>query len=154
MAKKRKTKKHTTHRRRRMSGVGSGLGHEAMEVLGLVGGGILTAVVQRQMVSVSPKITAAAGLAAGFLIKKHAKSPLMTGLGYGMMATSATHLAHEFHAINGIEDFVSGMSLGDTYTEEREMRGISNNDMMSGLGNNNTVTGMESGNVMSGMMNI
>lgn len=128
-------KKHTT-RRRRVSGFGSGLGHEAMEAVGLVAGGVASVVIQKQISSVNPKIAAGGTLVAGVLIKKHSKSPFMTGFGYGMMATGAVGLAHDFHLIAGVEEFVSGLTNSQFVSSEREgMRGIDNESHLTGFPN-------------------
>ncbi len=155
MAKRKAKKKTTHHRRRRVSGMGSGFGHEAMEVVGLVVGNIGSVIMQKQMTSMNPKIVSGGQLVGGFLLKKHAKSPLMSGIAYGLMSAGAIGLTHEVGIIHGVEEFVSGM-MGATYEEEIEtsnMRGIRNSDTVSGVRNSDTVTGMNTQyDYVSGMM--
>lgn len=143
MAKKKKTTKHrTTRRRRRVSGLGSGLDHDGMEVLGLIAGNVASVVAQRQMTSISPKIVSGAQLVGGFMLKKHAKSPFMSGVGYGLMSAGAIGLTHDFGILHGVEEFVNGIAGGgSTYLETTDMSGLNNNQTMTGLGNGQTMAG-------------
>lgn len=150
MAKRKKKTHRVHHRRRRMSGAGGGFGNDAMEVLGMVGGAVLTVAVQRTMVHVSPKIVAGAGLVGGFLLKKHGHSALMQGAAAGIMTTSAVHLSHDVGLLNGVESFVSGLyGDGGMIESEHEMRGISNNDTMTGISNNAMMSGDQYDDYMS-----
>lgn len=147
--KKHHAKKRTTHRRRRISGLGSGIGHDAMEAVGLVVGSIAATVIQRQATSLSPKIVGGIELVGGIMLKRHAKSPFMAGMGWGIMGAGAIHVAHDFGMISGVEDFVSGIAGGMGYTEERYVNGLSNEshmsgyDAMGGLANGAYVSGSE-----------
>ncbi len=139
MAKRKKTTKHRPHRRRRMSGVGAGLGHDAMEAVGLVAGSVLATVAQRQLTTMSPKLVAGAEVIAGIMLKRHANSPFMSGVGWGVMGAGAIGIAHDFHVIAGVEDFVNGISGGGTY--ETDMRGLGNESYVAGLHNSAYVSG-------------
>lgn len=153
MAKRKKSKKAPVRRRRRMSGIGSGLGHEAMEAVGLVAANIGGVIMQRQLTSVNPKIVSGAQIIVGYLIKKHAKSPLMSGVGWGMMSAGSVGLVHEVGIIHGVEDFVSGLyGGGSSYEVDMPMRGLTNSSVMSGLNNSSTVTHGANGDVVRGMM--
>ena len=129
---------------RRISGISSSLGHEAMEVLGLVAGNVGATIMQRQATTLNPKIVSGGQIVVGYFVKKHAKAPFMSGVGYGLMSAGAIGLTHEIGIIHGVEDFVSGLYGGQTYVEtetEMPMRGISNHDTMSGISNGSMMSG-------------
>lgn len=130
MAKRRK-KHHAPRRRRRMSGISAhGIQGDLMEAAGVVVGSVLGTVIQRQMTSMNPKIVSGIQLVGGIMIKRHAKSPLMSGAGWGLMGAGAIGLTHEVGLIHGVEDFVSG------YLESaHDMRGLPNESYMGGLSN-------------------
>lgn len=144
MAKRKKHHK-VHHRRRRVSGVHSGLGGDLMEVIGLVAGSVAATIAQRQLTSMNPKLVSAAELVGGHMLKKHAKSPLMTGIGFGLMSAGAIGLTHEFGVIHGVEDFVSGLYDGEMSGYlDTEMSGFRNDQFIGGLANEEHIGNMES----------
>lgn len=152
MAKRRKKSHRTTHRRRRMSGVGSGVGHELQELIGLVAGNIAATIVQRQATTINPKIVSILEMGGGYMLKKHAHTPLMTGFAYGLMSAGAIGLTHEVGLIHGVEDFVNGLGDGG-YIESEHMHGLGNESYsvggsVGGLGNEEHVGAMDFVNEM------
>ncbi len=144
MAKKKK--KHTTHRRsprRRMSGLGHGMGNDLMEVLGLVFGNVGATIVQRQATSINPKLVSGFELVGGYMLKKRSHSPFMQGISLGLMSAGAIGLTHQLGMIRGVEDFVNGLGDGDMSGYEAEMRGLSNEhySVMNGLSNESSMSG-------------
>ena len=141
-AKKSKTKK-TSHRGRRVSGVLGANKNDAMEAVGLVAGSMIAAVAQRQMTSINPKIVAGAQIIGGIMIKNHAKSPLMKGIGYGLLSTGSLAIVHEVGIIKGVEDFVSGMTDGDVGYIDESQAGISNDyySTVNGISNEGSLSG-------------
>lgn len=122
--------KHRTHRRHRMGGVAShGFTADLMEIGGLVAGSVLATVAQRQLTSINPKVISAGEIAVGYYLKNHATSPLMRGVGWGMLSAGAIGLTHEVGLIHGLEDMVSGLYGGETY-----MDGISNSQHVNSFG--------------------
>lgn len=155
MAKKRKKSKTTYRRRSRVGAVSGKIGHEAMELAGLVAGNVAAVVIQKQAMSLNPKIVAGLQIVGGYMLKKHTSSPLMSGISYGLMSAGAIAFTHEIGLINGIEETVSGLYNGGVYTQEldtSEMQGISNGNTMSGMSNGTTMSGNGSADMIYGMM--
>jgi hypothetical protein len=138
MAKRRK-KHHAPRWRRRMSGISAhGIQGDLMEAAGVVLGSVAGTVIQRQFTSMNPKVVSGVQLVAGIMLKRHAKSPIMSGAGWGLMGAGAIGLTHEVGLIHGVEDFVSGY-----LQSEHEMQGISNESYMGGISNEDHVGDIE-----------
>jgi hypothetical protein len=146
MARRKKTHR-KTHRRRRIGSAGGGIGNDAMQAVGLVAGSVAATVMQRTLSSMDSKIVSGGQIVAGFLLKKHGKSPFMEGMGWGVMGAGAIGLTHEVGLIHGINDMVSGlMNPGmDEYEynpyAEREMRGLGNGQRVAGMNNGARIAG-------------
>lgn len=112
MAHPKKKKKSTTHRPSSGCRVGSinqkHLVSGMEEAGGLVAGSVLAAAMQRMFATTNPKIVAGAQIAGGFFLKNN-DSPLLRGIGYGIMSAGSISMAHSLGAIKGIEDLVSGV---------------------------------------------
>lgn len=141
MAKRKKRTTTRSHRRRRRVGAaGGGLGNEVMEVVGLVVGNVGATIMQRQATTLNPKMISGAQIVGGFVLKKHATSPFMQGISYGLMSAGAIGLTHEVGLIHGVEEMVSGMYNGGYMVEAGDdMRGLRNDQYIGGLANESHV---------------
>ncbi len=135
MAKRKKKTTHRTHRRRRMSGLGSGMGHDLQEAAGLVLGSVAATIMQRQLTTVNPKLVSGGQVLLGIMLKRHAKSPIMAGAGWGIMGAGAIGLTHEVGLIHGVEDFVNGIGMGAMASDSQMIEGLSNEQSVSGFRN-------------------
>lgn len=152
MAKRKKTtKRHTTHRRRRMGSAGSaGIMHTVQEAIGVVIGSVAATVAQRSF-KVNPKILAAVEVFGGVQIKNHAHSPLMAGIGWGVLSAGAIGFAHDFHIISGVEDFINGIDndMSGGYEDQSYVQGgIGNEYYVNGFNNEQMVAGAAGGSYM------
>jgi hypothetical protein len=145
--KKSKSKKHS--RRRRIGATGGRLQGDAMQVVGVVAGSVAATVMQRSLSSLDPKVVSAGQLVGGFLIKNNAKTPLMEGIGWGVLGAGAIGLTHEVGLIKGIDDMVAGMmnpGMEDYYEDMGNyggynMRGINNSSRVAGISNGARIAG-------------
>lgn len=148
MAKKKKSA--SKPRRRRVGSVGSGIAGGAMEAGGLVLGSVLSAVAQRQLTSVNPRIVSVLQLAGGYFLKNAAKTPLMRGVGYGAMAAGAMSLTHSVGLISGIEEMVNGIA-NDGYVAGGEEIYLNDGASAGGLNNSSYVAGADIGGINNSM---
>ena len=115
MAKKHHKQK-KTHSRRRRSGVGSvNMQSSLMKVVGVAVGAVGGRMLANSLgAKLDPKIVAGGTIVAGVILpaKLGKGSPLMEGIGAGLIAQGATSLLTNFGVIKGFED--DGMSgVGD-----------------------------------------
>jgi hypothetical protein len=140
MAKKKKKPAHRS--RRRMSGINSkGIMHDLMEAGGFVLGQIGGAMIQRQ-VATNPKIIAGVELVAGHMVRRHAKGPLMSGIGWGVFGAGAMGLAQGFHVISGIENMMSGLDNESQGYIEEGTSGFNNETTLHGFPNETSLHGL------------
>lgn len=97
MPRHKRSKRKTTTRSRRVSGVGNELQILLAATAGAVGGKIL----QSKITSVNPKIVAGISAAAGLFLAK-TSNPLLKGVGIGLFTAGGTGLAQSFNLISGI----------------------------------------------------
>lgn len=101
MARRKKTRR-TTTRRRRVSGFGS---NDLQVVLGAALGALGTAFANSQVAKmtkpIDPKMLAGIQVLVGGALGVKAKSPLLKGIGYGVVAAGASSAAKSFGLISG-----------------------------------------------------
>jgi len=103
MAKRRKTTKKTT-RRRRVSGIGA-IGNTITNIALLgVGAAVSEIAVNKFLSSQNDTLKGAVQLAAGAVIPMVIKKPMATTAGYGMIAAGALKLIKSTGVISGIDD--------------------------------------------------
>lgn len=103
MAKRRKTTKKTS-RRRRVSGIGA-IGNTITNIALLgVGAAVSELAVNKLMSGQNDTIKGATQIAAGAVIPMIIKKPMATTAGYGMIAAGALKLIKSTGVISGIED--------------------------------------------------
>jgi hypothetical protein len=99
-------KKHTTHRRRKMSGGMSGM---LMQAVGLVGGAVAARVLTTNtkiLPQVDSKIKDAAVIGLGLYFPKLVKGPIGASLGAGMVAMGGLALIQSTGIIAGIDNMI------------------------------------------------
>lgn len=102
MARRRKTRRTRTTRRRRVSGFGGSDLQIALGVaFGAVGGAFVNSQVAKMTKPIDPKIVAGAEVVGGAFLAMKAKSPLLKGVGYGLVGTGANTAAKSFGMISG-----------------------------------------------------
>lgn len=149
---KRKKAHHTTKRRtRRRMGAVPGK-NDLEEVLGLVLASVGGTIIQRMIpATVSPKIVALGQMGIGWYMKGK-PSPLMRGVGYGLLGTGAISMTHDLGIIHGVEDLVSGVfnGGGGQYLQlpVRRIEGLGNDNRVNGLGNDSRVNGADEPQMM------
>jgi hypothetical protein len=106
MARRRKSVKRKSHRRRRhsaMSGVGAGV----TGVASMVAGAIIGRILQNKLSSkVNPKYLAIGQIAVGTMLPKFIKNKFVSGIGQGMVVNGGVTALNTF----GVISSVSGMS--------------------------------------------
>jgi len=107
---RRKAYKKSTHRRRRMSGMGK-VGGAASTVLYTVAGAAAAQLVGKVLpASVNDKIKAAVPVAVGLFLPKFVKGAAGQGLAAGMIAVGGLKLVQSFGVLNGIGAFASDVN--------------------------------------------
>jgi len=167
MARRKKTKKHRTHHRRRMGAIHTGgMMNDAMGLVGLLAGTVVATSAQRQMTSLNPKIVSGLEVVGGLMLKHHFPSPFMQGMGWGIAGGGTIGLAHEvgmIHGLDGICDSLFNRGGGQRQIpggnqqvdipqrrvnggEMENVSGMNNFDTMSGDG----IDGISNFDLMSG----
>lgn len=97
---RRHTKRHTT--RRRMGAV-KGKRGSMSHIAGLIGGAVVTGVINKFVGSkLDPKILAGLEVVGGYFLPTFVKGDLMQGVGDGMIAAGGLSLLQQFGVLNGI----------------------------------------------------
>jgi hypothetical protein len=101
MAKKKKTKK-SGSRRRRVSGIGGpGLQMVLGAAVGAVGGNILAEQALTRMPTLKPALVAAGQIGIGVMASR-ARNPLIAGVGLGLVAAGAQKVGSTFGVVSGV----------------------------------------------------
>jgi hypothetical protein len=113
MARKRKTKKYS-RRRRSMSGVGAT--KNVTGILSMVAGAVIGKVIATKMQDkVNSKILAGGQIAAGILLPRFVKGPIVAGIGTGMVINGAVTGLQSFGVISAINGFVGADEVAYEY---------------------------------------
>lgn len=124
MAKRKKSRK-SGSRRRRISGVGgSGLQLVLGTALGAVGTQVLTTQMAQNMPGVKPNIIALAQLGIGGVTAAKVKNPFIVGIGLGMAGVGALNTARSFGVISGVGNI--GASNLVTFQASPSLNGMEN----------------------------
>lgn len=150
---KRKKSKPAPRRRRRMGSINSqSLMRNLQQAAGLVGGSMAATVIQRVAGDkLNPKIMAGLQVVAGFMLSDKSSSPLMNGIGLGLVSAGSISLTHSMGLINGLEDLVSGT---DTYIESDDVNGMDNRQFIAGMDNRQFIGEMPAGSSDLDMSNM
>src|SRR5574343_1897142 len=96
MARRRRTRRTFTRRRRRVSGINSNeLQIVAGAALGAIGAAFANSKLAGMAKPIDPKILAAVEVIGGGLLVRNIKSPFLKGVGFGVVATGASGRSEE-----------------------------------------------------------
>jgi len=136
MAKRRHKVRH--HRRHRKS-MGAVAGNMVMEIAGVTAGALVGKNISKVLPNLDPKIQAIAKIALGVALPKFMKSPLMSGVGAGMIAIGGSELVGSFvPALAGTDDVVLLSGVDQIGYDE-----IGGEDINAVNGDINAVNGMD-----------
>ena len=129
MARRRKSHKRTTRRRRSsMSGTGTSFGAVASMLAGAVVGKVA---VSKFAANLDPKMQAGAQIAVGFGVNRFIKNPFIKGMGTGMMIGGGLQALTSFGVISAISGIGAGVEV-DYMSGDDDMAGIGFDDEMNG----------------------
>lgn len=115
MAKKRKAKKSTRrYSRRGIGAAGSGM---VMEIAGVTAGALLAKQVGKLLPNLNPTLKSAVTVAAGVMLPKFVKNPVVNAVGQGMIAVGGADLVAGFIPALGAEDDVVLISGAEDIAE-------------------------------------
>lgn len=155
MAKRRKTKKSkmsgVRRRRSRVSGIGA---IDIMNIIAVAGGAVAGGLVNKFVpATINPKIASGGKIALGIALPMLVKSPLMSGIGAGMIAIGSYELVKSTGVISGLgqDDDTISISLEGVNV-------LSGNDFSEGVlaGNDDisVVNGLDDISVVNGYDNM
>lgn len=130
MARRRKSHKRTTRRRRSsMSGTGTSFGAVASMLAGAVVGKVA---VSKFAANLDPKMQAGAQIAVGFGVNRFIKNPFIKGMGTGMMIGGGLQALTSFGVISAISGIGAGVEVDYMSGDSDDMAGIGFDDEMNG----------------------
>jgi len=102
MARRKRSTKKSSYRRRRMSGVGA-MGSQITGALYTIAGAVAAGAVTKFLpATMNDKLKAAVPVVVGIMLPKYLKGNIGQGIGAGMVATGGLKLVQSFGILNGI----------------------------------------------------
>lgn len=124
MARRKKSRRTHTRRRRSMGAIGGG----TTNILGIVAGAVIAKVLSNRFSNVNSKILAGGQIAAGILLPKFVKNKFMGSVGTGMVVNGAITGLQSFGVISAINGMV-----GADEVEFEYMDNVSGTDELQAL---------------------
>jgi len=111
MARRKRSTKKSSYRRRRMSGVGA-MGSQITGALYTIAGAVAAGAVTKFLpATMNDKLKAAVPVVVGIMLPKYLKGNIGQGIGAGMVATGGLKLVQSFGILNGIGGGYAGYQV-------------------------------------------
>lgn len=134
MARKRRSHKRKTTRRRRQSGM-SGMAESLTSVASMVAGAVIGRILQNKLSSkVNPKILAVGQIGLGMALPKFMKNKFATGIGTGMIVNGGVSALQSFGVISSVSGVGADMYEIDYVSGTDNLQSIAGDDEYDGMG--------------------